>query len=379
MKVLIAPDKFKGSLSAGEVADRLAAGLARAGASSTQLPLADGGDGSVDAAIAAGFTPHQVTVAGATGHSHSATLAFNEGTVLVEVANTCGLATLPDNAGDALGASSLGLGQAIRAGLQLGKRRMVLALGGSASTDGGMGMLTALGHVFRDTAGHALQPSGRNMSLVHTVDSTHALDLRDIDVVVATDVTNPLTGPIGAATVYGPQKGASDDDVRLLDAGLDNLVATFERSGHPRASQIAGSSGAGSAGGIGFAAMILGGHVVSGAGYFLDLLDFDNALTGVDLVITGEGSIDDQTEHGKLLTVLIDRARPTPVIGVAGRTTLPRDRWSVNGFEWIYALADLTTENTSRDPALTRRLLEHIGHKIALNHDARLTSADASA
>ncbi|QTJ66848.1 glycerate kinase [Rhodococcus sp. ZPP] len=366
MRVLVAPDKFKGSLSASDVAACVAEGLVTAGIDCALLPLADGGDGSVDAAVAAGFSRHPVTVAGATGTPHYGSIAVGDdtGTVVVEVADTCGMATLPGGRQVPRDASSLGFGQAIGQALRHSPRRLVLALGGSASTDGGMGMLAALGYIFYDAEGRQLGACGRTLSQVHTVDSSRAMNLTGIELVVAGDVTNPLTGPEGAAEVYGPQKGADPETVLLLDAGLGNLVEAFARSGHPHATSVADRPGAGSAGGIGFAAMILGAGLVSGAEFFLNLLDFDSHLGGVDLVVTGEGCIDDQTRHGKLLTVLTDRARPVPVVAVAGRSTLLREKWKSAGFEQIHVLSDYTDRDTATDSQLTAQLLTHIGRAI---------------
>ncbi|MBP2194012.1 glycerate kinase [Nocardia goodfellowii] len=364
MRVLVAPDKFKGSLTASEVADRLAEGLASAGIDSHRIPLADGGDGSVDAAIAAGFAPHPVTVAGAAGTPSYGRIARGDGGIVVEVANTCGLTTLPNGRPLPLDASSLGLGQAISQALRHRPRRLVLALGGSASTDGGMGMLAALGFTFADARGIPLRACGRSLARVHTVDSSRAQRLTGIDIVVAGDVTNPLLGPTGAAAVYGPQKGATEAEVRFLDAGLGNLVRAFARSGYPNAAAVASVPGAGSAGGIGFASLLLGGTITSGAEFFLDLLQFDRHLPGSDLVLTGEGSIDDQTANGKLPAVLARRAHPVPVVAVAGRTTLPPDQWRGAGFADIYSLGDYTDRDTADDPELTRQLLIRIGRQI---------------
>ncbi|MEU1951241.1 glycerate kinase [Nocardia rhamnosiphila] len=364
MRVLVAPDKFKGSLSAAEVADRLVEGLAAAGIDSDRLPLADGGDGSVDAAVAAGFTPHPVTVAGAAGTPRYGRIAVGDGTAVVEVANTCGLTTLPNGRTLPLDASSLGLGQAISQALRFRPHRLVLALGGSASTDGGMGLLAALGFTFADSQGVRLRACGRSLGRVHTVDSSRAAPPTGVEIVVAGDVTNPLLGPDGAAAVYGPQKGATDDEVRFLDAGLNNLVRAFARSGYPDATACAAAAGAGSAGGIGFAALLLGGTIVSGAEYFLDLLEFDRRLPHADLVVTGEGSIDEQTANGKLPAVLARRSHPVPVVAVAGRNTLSPDRWGPAGFTTIYSLGDYTDRDTAGDPELTRQLLTRIGRQI---------------
>ncbi|WP_327151986.1 glycerate kinase [Nocardia sp. NBC_01329] len=364
MRVLVAPDKFKGSLAASEVADRLAAGLAEAGADSYRMPLADGGDGSVDAAVAAGFVPHPVTVAGAAGTPRYGRIAVGAGTAVVEVANTCGLATLPSGRTLPLDASSLGMGQAIAQALRCRPHRLVLALGGSASTDGGMGLLAALGFTFADARGRRLRACGRSLGRVHTVDSSRAARPAGVEIVVAGDVTNPLLGPDGAAAVYGPQKGATDAEVRFLDAGLRNLVRAFARSGYPDAQAFAATAGAGSAGGIGFAALLLGGEIVSGADYFLDLFEYDRHLPGYDLVVTGEGSIDEQTAHGKLPAVLARRSHPVPVVAVAGRNTLSPDRWGLAGFTDIHSLGDYTDRDTAGDPELTRQLLTRIGRRI---------------
>lgn len=342
----------------------LAEGLTTAGIDSFCLPLADGGDGSVDAALAAGFSPHPVTVAGAMGTPRYATTAVHDGTAVVEVANTCGLNTLPHGRRYPLDATSLGMGQAIAQTIRLRPTRLVLALGGSASTDGGTGLLSALGFVFYDANGQQLRACGRTLHRIHTIDSSRTVNLSGIEIIVAGDVTNPLTGTSGTAAVYGPQKGADELAVRFLDAGLNNLVEAFSRSGYPQARSLADSAGAGSAGGIGFAALLLGAHMESGAEFFLDLLEFDSHLRDVDLVITGEGSIDEQTGHGKLLSVLARRAHPMPVIAVTGRNTLPRSDWLTAGFEHIYTLGDYTDRNTAHDPQLTGRLLVRIGQVV---------------
>jgi len=362
MRVLIAPDKFKGSLTAAEVADQLGKGLAEAGANTRTLPLADGGDGSVAAALASGFHPLPVSVHGAAGQQHRGLVAFDDGTAIVEVANTCGLATLPGGERAPMAASSYGFGEAIRAALALSPQRVVLALGGSASTDGGVGMLAALGYRFLGRAGDLLAPVAENLDLIHCVDRHHSVDLSGIEVTVATDVTSPLLGPTGAATVFGPQKGATAAQVARLDAGLENLVAALGRSGIDHAGTFARACGSGAAGGIGFAAMLLGATTTSGAEYFLDLLNFDRLVADADLVITGEGRLDNQTLQGKLPAVVALRAAPIPVIAVVGRNDL--DGTVDTDFADVVAVADLADGDTSRDPVRTAELLQHIGTRI---------------
>ncbi|MFI9503614.1 glycerate kinase [Nocardia sp. NPDC052566] len=363
MRVLIAPDKFKGSLTATEVADHLAHGLAEAGAHTRTLPLADGGDGSVAAALAAGFRPVPVTVHGATGEQHDTVIACDGDVAIVEVANTCGLAALPAGPRDALAASSYGFGEAIRAALRLSPERLVLALGGSASTDGGIGMLAALGYRFLDPAGRLVTPTARHLDRIHRVDGDHAVGIGDIELVVASDVTSPLLGSTGAATVFGPQKGADAAQVAALEAGLTTLVDAFARSGYHGAATAALAPGSGAAGGIGFAATMLAATVVSGADYFLDLLDFDRHAAHADLIITGEGRLDEQTLHGKLPAAVAARVTPTPLIAVVGRNDLGSAA-TANGFADVIAVGDLSTADTTADPLLTAHLLRRIGTRI---------------
>ncbi len=365
MRVLVAPDKFKGSLSAAEVADCLCAGLTRAGAVAVALPLADGGDGSVDAALRAGFRAHTVTVAGATGLPRRTRIAIGADTAMVELARTCGMSTLPGGRLAPLDSSSLGLGQGLRQALRHRPRRVLLPLGGSASTDGGMGLLTALGLRFLDRQGAPLAPSGRALSNIAAVDGSGAIDLGGVDLVAVCDVTNPLLGPEGAAAAYGPQKGASPADITRLEAGLADLVAVLRRDGYPNAPALADFAGAGSAGGVGFATLLLGARPVGGAAYFLGLLDFPRHAAGCDLIVTAEGRLDDQSAHGKLPAAIAARAGRIPVVAVAGRNELSRGQFETMGFAEVHALADRTAADTAADPELTRRLLVEIGESIA--------------
>ncbi|SDW75626.1 glycerate kinase [Arthrobacter sp. cf158] len=370
--VLIAPDKFKGSLTAGQVAEALAEGLRSAGSHGNGtvhceiLPLADGGDGSVDAAIASGFGRHSCAVAGPTGQPVRATVAFDGITAVVEVANTCGLAVLPGAVLEPMDATSRGFGEAVLFTLGLGASRVVLALGGSSSTDGGMGMLTALGLQFLDLSGHVLEGSGRSLSQVHSVTGSLVPELAGVELILASDVHNPLCGPTGAAAVFGPQKGATSADVSTLDAGLAHFASKLADSGvlPADAVDLAHHPGSGSAGGIGFACLLLGAKQVSGADYFLDLLDFDVRKEACDVVITGEGSIDEQTLAGKLPAAVARRSGTRQVIAVAGRSLLAREQWAGMSLESVYALTDYTDSDSSKDPELSGDLLRQIGREI---------------
>jgi glycerate kinase len=366
MKVLLAPDKFKGSLTAAEVVSELGGGLTERGIAWHGLPLADGGDGSVQAAIEFGFRQLRLTVAGATGHERPTIAAFDGTTAVIEVANTCGLHTLPRGELAPLEATSKGLGQALVSVLRRGATRVVLALGGSASTDGGTGLLAVLGAVFRDADGAALAMNGAALQRIRSIDLRALPDLSGVEIIVASDVQNPLTGPDGAAAVYGPQKGASPEDVILLDNGLRSLVDRLVAAGRIDAAELAATPGAGAAGGLGFAGLLLGGHIVSGADYFLDLLDFDTQLQGCDLVITGEGRMDDQTCNGKLPAVIARRAGRTPVIAVVGRNDISAVALSQMGIQAVHAITDYTDRNPAGDRSLSGRLLRLLGRTIPL-------------
>ncbi len=360
MKVLVAPDKFKGSLTAAQVADSIAAGLEHdPSIRCTRLPLADGGDGSVAAAVAAGYRAHTVTVAGPTGRPHDATIAFDGTTAVVEVANTCGIALLPGGRLEPLAASSLGFGHAVRAALELRPSTVVLALGGSASTDGGLGLLTALGATITDADGHPAPPVGGQLDQVVRLDLTGLPS--GVQWIVAGDVDAVLHGPHGAAQIFGPQKGATPALVEYLDRGLARLA---DLAG-PRGRTAAATPGAGAAGGLGFAALLLGAQVRSGAEFFLDLLGFDTQLGDADAVVTGEGRIDDQTLHGKLAYVVAQHAAPRPTFAVVGLNQITPGSPLELAFTRIHQISDLTDTDTRHDPQLTARTLTQLGEAIA--------------
>ncbi|GLY08517.1 glycerate kinase [Actinoplanes sp. NBRC 101535] len=369
MRVLIAPDKFKGSLTAAEVAAAIRGGLESTGVHSRSLPLADGGDGSVAAALHAGFTAHPVTARGADGCPVHTTFASDGTTAIVEIAGTCGLATLDAATRHPMAASSHGLGQAVAAAVATGATTVVLALGGSASTDGGSGMLAALGARFYDVTGSPVDPSGATLAAIASADLTGLIDLTGVDLVVATDVTNALLGPDGAAAVFAPQKGADEHQVRLLEDGLAHFARTLARLwvtiAEPEPSL---TPGAGAAGGVGFAALMLGARRVSGAEYLLDLLGFDDELARCDAVVIGEGSMDAQTLWGKLPAVIAARAAGKPVYAVAGRSSLTADERRHLGIRELWSLTDMTDGDPSRDPALSLRLATRagtdIGHRL---------------
>lgn len=365
-RILVAPDKFKGSLTAFQVAEALAAGLRHESADIEvrTLPLADGGDGSVAAALAAGFEAMTVPITGPIGEPATTTVAFDGNTAVVEVATTSGLQMLPAGQPAPLASSSVGVGQALKAALARRPARVVLALGGSATTDGGAGMLSALGVVFRDALGRPFVPAGGALGRITDVDLTGLVDLEAVELIAANDVQNPLLGPDGAAAVYGPQKGAAPADVEVLEDGLGCLVRRLWEVGWP-AAEAAGVPGAGAAGGLGYAAMLLGARMTSGADFFLDLLGFDQQVAGCDMVITGEGKLDTRTLSGKLPLVVTRRAAPTPVLAVVGHNALHMDRLPAHGIEQVHALNTMTEQDSAANPELSATLLREVGHRIA--------------
>ena len=376
MKIVVAPDKFKGSLPATQVAAAIAVGLHAGlpGVEIVTIPVADGGEGTVDAAVAAGFERVPVTAAGPAGDPVRASYARRGEVAVVELAGVCGLARLPAGRPAPLTASSFGAGEVLRAVLEAGARRIVLGVGGSASTDGGAGLLQALGARVLDTSGEPVRPGGAGLRDVVTLDLTRLhRALYPADVILAADLDNPLTGPDGAAEVYGPQKGASPGEVALLDEGLRRWAAVVAAAVGRDWSR---APGAGAAGGVGFGALaVLGATRRPGIELVLDLTGFETALDGADLVITGEGSLDAQSLAGKT-PVGVARAaarRGIGVIAVAGRSTLTEAELAAAGIAAVYALSDLEPD-LERCRAEAARLLRRTGQMIARDRLAELVT-----
>src|SRR6266700_654985 len=232
--VVVAPDKFKGTLTAAQAAAHVAAGLGRAcpGLTTALVPVADGGDGTVDAAEAAGFRRVEIGVRGPTGKPLTASFALLDGTAVIESAQACGLTRLPGGTPAPLTATSRGVGELILAAVRMRAKRIVLGLGGVACTDGCAGLVTALGGRLLDASGAELSPGGAELARLDHIDVSRLRDLSGTgtEIIAATDVDNPLLGPRGAAAVYAPQKGASAQDVAVLEEGLARWADTAERT-----------------------------------------------------------------------------------------------------------------------------------------------------
>lgn len=366
---MLAPDKFKGSLTAPQVAAALAEGIARVApeVEIRQVPVADGGDGTVDAFVAAGWTRVALTAPGPTGMLGDTSYARHEATAVLELATVVGLAKLPGGQPDPLGASTFGLGVVIAHALDHGATDIVIGLGGSASTDGGAGMAQALGARILDADGHELPHGGAVLARADRLDlaALHP-GIGAATFTLACDVDNPLLGPSGAVAVYAPQKGAGTADLHILESAL----ATWARLAGPG---FTNEPGGGAAGGTGFGALaLLGAQVRSGIEVILELLDFPALLDGAGLVVTGEGSLDTQSLHGKAPIGVCATAGKAgvPVIAVVGRTLLAAQEIRAAGFTACYALTDLEPD-PARSIADAGQLLRRVGAQLA---EQQLTS-----
>ena len=324
MKIVIAPDSYKESLSALEVAQAVEAGFRQVfpDADYVLVPVADGGEGTVDAMVAAtGGRKEIVTVTGPLGEPVEAFygLTGDGETAVIEMAAASGLMLVPAAARDPLRTSSRGTGELIRAALDAGARRFIVGIGGSATNDGGAGMVQALGARLLDADGRDVEGSGGGLARLERIDVS-ALDprLKECRIEVACDVDNPLTGPRGASAVFGPQKGATPEMVQVLDANLARFARIVERDLGVAVDQV---PGAGAAGGMGAAMLaFFGATLKPGIEIVTAAVDLDAHVRDADLVITGEGRIDFQTVHGKtpIGVARVAKRHGKPVIGIAG-------------------------------------------------------------
>ena len=324
MKIVIAPDSFKESLTAMAVANEIEAGFREfyPDAEYVKLPVADGGEGTVQAMIdASGGRRVNLQVSGPLGEPVDAFygLMGDGATAVIEMAAASGLELVPTALRDPLRTSSYGTGQLIRNALEAGARRFVLGVGGSATNDGGAGMVQALGGRLLDADGVELPPGGGALGRLQGIDLS-GLDGRIKDCVfdIACDVSNPLVGPQGASHIFGPQKGATPAMVEQLDANLRHYADIIERE---LGRQVADVPGAGAGGGIGAAMLVfLGGSLRPGSEIVTAAVGLDAAVADADLVITGEGRIDSQTIHGKtpVGVARVAQRHGKPVIAIAG-------------------------------------------------------------
>lgn len=337
MKIVIVPDSFKASASSQEVAQWIENGILSIipNCETIKIAIGDGGEGTLDAVIGAGFNPIEVSVTGPTNKTVQSKFGMRGSTALVELAQASGLSQLPGKKLEPLIATSFGTGELIKAALDHGAKQIILAVGGSACTDAGAGALQALGARLLDSQGVEIARGGAALQECQQIDLS-LLDPRinDVEFILASDVTNPLLGASGAANVYAPQKGATAADVQTLERALSHF------------SQIAGNAhinttGAGAAGGFGYMALtFLNAQSRSGIEMVLDLVHFEKHLAGADLVITGEGKFDSQSLSGKAPIGVLEVAskRSVPVALICGQAKLNSSDEIVKRFHSISAL-----------------------------------------
>ena len=348
MKFLFAPDSFKGSLSALESCDILERVTARIfpGTETVSVPVADGGEGTVDALLRAmGGERKETKVTGPLYEPETAVWGLlSDGTAVMEMAQASGLPYVPENKKDPRLATSLGTGEMIADALRQGVRKLLIGIGGSATNDGGIGMLVALGARFTDKDGNDVKPIGGEMINVAAADFSSLMpELKDTAITVICDVTNPLLGENGATFIYGPQKGAIPEIRDELEAGMAHFAAVVEKAvGH----DISSFPGAGAAGGLGAAlGGVLGAQLKSGIDAVLDAVDFDKKLEGVSLAITGEGRIDGQSvRFGKVPVGVAKRCalKGIPTVVLAGGI--------LDGAEGLFDLCESTIMTTVSGP-----------------------------
>jgi glycerate kinase len=352
MRVLVCPDKFRGTLSAREAAEAIARGWRRARPQDMLdvAPMADGGDGTLDVLAPlgeGGIERRTVRVHGPLNDPIDAELGIRDGVAVVEMARASGLALLDPRRRDPRRTTTRGTGELMRAAVDAGVRRLMVCLGGSASNDGGVGMAAALGAKFLDAGGRVLPDGGAALVDLWHIDAT-LLDLRlgSVDVIGVTDVDNPLAGPAGASATYGPQKGASPDDVWLLDEALRHLAAVVQRD---LGIDPKDEPGAGAAGGLGYGLLAFcRARLRPGVEVVMETLGLHERLRSADLVITGEGSLDAQSLHGKV---------PAGVLRAASIAAVP-----------VSILCG--TASVRPDNAVVRSLVDRVGREAALT-DAR--------
>lgn len=368
MKIIVAPDSFKGSCDAGEAAAAIARGVRRAlsGALVVEVPVADGGEGTVAAMVqATGGRLERRTVTGPLGEPVEAFFGLFGETAVIEMAAASGLPLVPTERRDPRITTTYGTGELIRAALAAGARQIIIGLGGSATNDGGAGMAQALGARLLDAAGRDLPPGGAALARLDRIDLTGFVDLRGVQITVACDVDNPLIGPRGASAVFGPQKGATPEMVAELDQALARWASQLPVP-------VAELPGAGAAGGLAAGLVALCGATLRrGIDLVLEAVKFEEIAQGASLVITGEGRIDGQTLHGKVPYGVAQAAARAgaPTVALCGSVGPGAEALHDHGLAAIFSLVPgpVTLEEAMAGaPAMLERAAEEIARLWAL-------------
>lgn len=344
MKFVIAPDKYKDSLSGFEFCDAVEKGLKRVfqDAEIIKKPLADGGDGTI--AIIDHYlkgNTQKVTVNDPLFRKIEASYLYNEAseTAFIEMAEASGLKLLSQEERNCMYTTTYGIGELIIDAIHKGASKIILGIGGSATCDAGIGMAHALGYDFSDKQGNVLSPIGANLiDVAHINDSRVLPELQNITFLVACDVTNPLYGPNGSAHIYASQKGASEDEVLLLDKGLRNYATVVNRYVNSNVQEI---EGGGAAGGMGVGSSVfLKATLTSGIDLIKELAAFEEAIQGADWIITGEGQLDEQTISGKTISGVLETAKKykIPVAAFCGSITISIKEQEDMGLAYVTAI-----------------------------------------
>jgi len=344
LKIIIAPNALKGSLTAYQAADAIEAGIkaVEPGAETIKLPIADGGDGLSEVlAQGLGASWKTVFVKNPIGNQIEASFLYcaDRKLAIIEMASAAGLALLDSEEYAPLVSNTFGVGQMISAALDLNVKQIVLGIGGSATNDAGTGLASALGFKFLDEQGQILSAGGVSLGKIKTIDQADVDSrIKEVQFQIACDVDNPLLGASGAAHVYGPQKGATPEQVNLLEQGFTNFADVLESFSNKPVRNI---PGAGAAGGLGAGMMAMfDAELFSGADLVLNLLELQKKAAGADLVITAEGMLDEQTQFGKAPYVLAKKAARMhiPCVAIAGQVRGESDLFQNMGFSAVYSL-----------------------------------------
>ena len=344
MKFVIAPDKFKGSLTGFEFCDAVAEGLKMVfkDAEIINKPLADGGDGTMEVAkYYINGEKITITLSDPLFRPINASYLYSEETKIayIEMAEASGLKLLGDDERNCMVTTTSGTGELIYDALEKGAKEIILGIGGSATNDGGMGMANALGYQFLDEHGKELVPIGQNLPRVKSIDDSNKhIRLKEVEVKVACDVTNPFYGLNGAAYIYAAQKGASENEIIVLNNGLHNLAEVIKSNYNIDLQKI---NGAGAAGGVGGGALtFLDGELISGINLIKELADFDATIDGADWIITGEGQLDEQTLSGKTIDGVITSAKikNIPVAALCGSVSISVNQQNKFGLTYVSSI-----------------------------------------
>ncbi|WP_207422932.1 glycerate kinase [Desertivirga brevis] len=351
MKIIVAPDKFKGSLTSIEACEAIKTAISSNSKTTevVQLPLSDGGDGLLEALTQnASLEIRNLTVLDPLFRPvDTSYLISGDNSAFIEMAKASGLLLLNSGERNPALTSSYGTGELIKDAIQKGARRITLGIGGSATNDAGMGMAAALGFRFYDNSGKGLMPIGQNLGRIESIDSSNAIDLSTLKIEVACDVTNIFHGVNGAAYVFGPQKGANAIMVRELDEGLAHVAGIIKRDQGIDLQKIQGSGAAGGLGGGAIA--FLGAKLRSGIELVLEHSRAEEKIQRADLVISGEGKLDHQSLNGKVISGIssLCKKHNKPLIVVCGRNELRVEEYKAAGIIRVYSIIEYAEDQAS--------------------------------